>query len=126
MLSVIVCNKDQNTYRVTHFRWWLSLPGWTTNKEDTTDDVVHNSILFNSRDQNKDIGVLGGNINAEFSRFFYFASVFLLEKIRYNHLLIMIDMFSIQTCSIRYKYQSCSTGIRYKPHTGIKPYCVTL
>ena len=33
----------------------------------------------------------------------------------------LTDIFPIRTRSIRYKYQSCSTGIRYKPETGIKP-----
>ena len=93
---MIVCNKDQNTYRISHFRWWHSLLGWTGNKEDTTDDIVHNS-----RDQNKDIGELHCafwlKINTEFSRFFYFVSVFLVEKnvltIYYTYMKLIMYMF---------------------------------
>ena len=46
-------------------------------------------------------------------------------KPQHNQPTIYIDhryFFSIWTYSIRYKYQSSSTGFRYKPWSGTNPY----
>ena len=75
-VTVIVCNKNLKTNRISHSRWWFSHQGWIANKEDQW------RSRFNSSDQNKEIGnklcILIGNCK-EFSQFLDLRMDFLFE-----------------------------------------------
>ena len=115
LVTVILCNKSLKTNRIS--QWWFSHQGWITNKEDyyviKTKKSVMNCTFWLELTQND-------------SNFWTCVCVVFCWNIQitvFDHLHWWTIFFSIRTCSVRYKYQSLSTGFWYKPWTGIHPYC---